>query len=243
MARKRAMFDISSESSAALKDWMSEKIDSLAFNALGVGVGATDFPSKIFYKTAGGIQASGVEATAKSALTPVDGKLTLNFLSALATWAKTGGDRDYIPLRPVKVDGKPYYVLLTHPDALYDLRTSAEFQQAMREAEVRGSSNPLFLDATAIWSGVIIHAHENCAIGTDAGAGGDVPYAKSALLGAQALCWAWGQRPEFVQEDFDFKNELATGVSIIAGCKRSQFNSKTYGSLGVYLARTNVSGL
>lgn len=243
MARKRTMLDVTAHSKEALQDWTSEKIDSLAFDALGVGAGATDFPSKIFYKTAGGIQASGVEATAKSALTPTDGKLTLNFLSALQTWAKTGGDRDYIPLRPVKVDGKPYYVLLTHPDALYDLRSSAEFQQAMREAEVRGSSNPLFLDATAIWSGVIIHAHENCAIGTDAGAGGDVPYAKSALLGAQALCWAWGQRPTFVQEDFDFKNELATGVSIVAGCKRSQFNSKSYGSLGVYLARTNVSGL
>lgn len=90
---------------------------------------------------------------------------------------------------------------------------------------------------------VIVHAHENCAIGADAGASDNVPYAKSALLGAQALCWAWGQRPEFVQEDFDYKNELATGVSIIAGCRRSEFNNLSYGSLGVYLARTNVSGL
>lgn len=243
MARKRTMLDVSAHSEEALRDWTSEKIDQLAFDALGLGVGATDFPSKIFYKTSGGIQATGVEATAKSALTAADGKLTLNLLSALSTWAKTGGDRSYIPLRPVKVDGKPYYVLLTHPDALYDLRTSAEFQQAMREAEVRGPTNPLFQDATAIWSGVIVHAHESCAIGTNAGASTNVPYAKAALLGAQALCWAWGQRPVFVQEDFDYKNELATGVSLISGCKRSQFNSKSYGSIGLYLARTNVSGL
>lgn len=243
ISRKRAMFDISAESQAALKDWLSEKIDSLAFDALGLGAGASDFPSKIFYKTSGGVQATGVEATAKSALTAADGKLTLNLLSFLSTWAKTGGNRSYIPLRPVKVDGKPYYVLLTHPDALYDLRTSAEFQQAMREAEVRGPSNPLFENATAIWSSVIVHAHENCAIGTNAGAQNNIPYAKAALLGAQALCWAWGQRPEFVQEDFDFKDQLATGVNLIAGCKRSQFDGKSYGSLGLYLARTNVSGL
>lgn len=153
MARKRALFDVSAESSAALKDWMSEKIDSLAFDALGLGVGASSFPSKIFYKTSSGVAATGAEATAKDALTVADGKLTLNFLSFLKTWAKTGGNRAYVPLRPVRVEGKDYYVLLTHPDALYDLRADSAFQQAMREAEVRGPSNPLFQDATAIWDG------------------------------------------------------------------------------------------
>lgn len=243
MTRKRAMFDISAESEIALKDWMSEKIDQLAFDALGVGVGAADAPSKIFYKTSAGVLATGTAATAKSALTVADSKLSLNMISFLKTWAKTGGDRSYIPLRPVKVDGKDYYVLLTHPDAVYDLRADTAFQQAMREAEIRGPQNPLFTGATAIWNGVVIHEHENCAIGTDGGSTTNVPFVKSALLGAQALVWAWGQRPEIVQETFDYQNEIGYGMSVIAGCKRSQFNSLTYGSVGVYLARTNVSGI
>lgn len=147
MSRKRAMFDISAESQAALKDWMSEKIDQLHFDEIGIGAGATANPSKIFYKTSSGVLSTGTAATAKSALTAADSKLTLNMLSFMKTWALTGGARSYIPLRPVKVEGKPYFVLLTHPDAVYDLRASSEFQQAMREAEVRGKENPLFTGA------------------------------------------------------------------------------------------------
>lgn len=147
MSRKRAMFDISGESEAALRDWMSEKIDQLHFDELGIGVGATANPSKIFYKTSSGVVSTGTAATAKSALTVADGKLTLNMLSYIKTWALTGGNRVYVPLRPVKIEGKPYLVLLTHPDAVYDLRADSNFQQAMRDAEVRGKENPLFTGA------------------------------------------------------------------------------------------------
>lgn len=243
MSRKRAMFDISSESEASLRDWMSEKVDQLHFDELGVGAGATANPSKIFYKTgASTFLSTGTAATAKSALVAADSKLTLNFISFLKTWALTGGNRSYIPLRPIKVEGKPYLALLTHPDAVFDLRTTSEFQQAMREAEVRGKENPLFTGAFAIWDGVVVHTHENCAIAADAGSGSNVPWVKSALLGAQALCWAWGKRPEVVQKTFDYDNEEGYAIGMIAGVKKSLFNSLDYGSLGVYLARTNVAG-
>lgn len=242
MSRKRAMFEISDESTSALKDWMSEKVDQLHFDELGIGSGASADPSKIFYKTSAGVLATGTAATAKSALTTADSKLTLNMISFLKTWAQTGGNRSYVPLRPVKIKGKDYFVLLTHNDALYDLRADTNFQQAMREAEVRGSENPLFTGSVAIWDGVVVHAHENCAVAADAGAGANVPWAKSVFMGAQALCWAWGKRPEVVQKTFDYDNEEGYAIGIIAGAKKSKFNSLDYGSLGVYLARTNVSG-
>ena len=242
MSRKRAMFDISSESESSLQDWMSEKIDQLHFDELGVGAGATANPSKIFYKTSSGVLSTGTAATAKSALTAADGKLTLNMLSYIKTWALTGGNRAYVPLRPVKIDGKPYLVLLTHPDAVYDLRADTNFQQAMRDAEVRGKENPLFTGAVAIWDGMIVHAHENCAVATDAGSGSNVPWAKSVVLGAQALCVAYGKRPEVIQKTFDYDNEEGYSTRVIMGVKKSVFNSLDYGSLGVYLARTNVSG-
>lgn len=242
MSRQRAMFNVSDESRTALKDWMTEKIDQIQFDELGIGSGSTANPSKIFYKTSSGVLATGTAATAKSALTTADGKLTLTMISFLKTWALTGGARAYIPLRPVKIEGKPYYVLLTHPDAVYDLRQDTNFQQAMRDAEVRGKDNPLFTGAVAIWDGVVIHAHENAAVAADAGAGSNVPWAKSVLLGQQALCFAFGKRPEVVEETFDYGNEEGYGISMIAGVKKSVFNSLDYGSVGVYLARTNVSG-
>ena len=242
MSRKRAMFDISSESESALKDWMSEKIDQLHFDELGIGSGSTANPSKIFYKTSSGVLATGTAATAKSALTTADSKLTLTMLSFLKTWAQTGGNRSYVPLRPVKIKGKDYFVLLTHNDALYDLRADTNFQQAMREAEVRGSENPLFTGSVAIWDGVIVHAHENAMIAADAGAGSNVPWAKSVFMGAQALCLAYGKRPEVVQKTFDYDDQEGYATGVIMGVKKSIFNSLDYGSLGVYLSRTNVSG-
>ena len=241
MSRKRAMFEITDESKLALKDWMSEKIDQLKFDEIGVGAGATVDPTKIFYKTSSGVLATGTAATAKSALTTADGKLTLPMISFLKTWAQTGGARTYVPIRPVKVEDSEYFVLLCHNDALYDLRQDATFQQAQRDAQERGKDNPLFKGSVAIWDQVVVHAHENCAVATDGG-GGSIPWSKAVFMGAQALCFAWGKRPEVEMEEFDYKNEIGNAINVICGVKKSKFNSLDYGSVGVYLARTNVSG-
>jgi hypothetical protein len=83
------------------------------------------------------------------------GYLTLDMISWIKTWAKTGNNRAQTPFRPVKIDGKDYYVLIVHPDCMYDLKTLSAWQQAMREAEVRGKENPLFTNASAVWNGVI----------------------------------------------------------------------------------------
>lgn len=241
--RQRAMFSISDESRAAIKDWMSEKIDQLQFDAVGVGSGTTTEASKIFYKTgASTFLATGTAATAKSALTAAGSTLSLNFISFIKAFAKTGGNRSYVPLRPVKVEGKEYYILLVHPDAMFDLKASTEWQAAQRDAAERGKNNPLFLGAAGVWDGCVIHEHENCSIATDGGAGANVPWTRAVFLGAQALCWAWGQRPEVVQESFDYQNEEGYGINMIAGVAKSRFNSLDYGSLGLYLARTNVAG-
>jgi N4-gp56 family major capsid protein len=243
MSRQRAMFSISDEARAAIKDWMSERIDQLQFDAIGVGAGVTTEPSQIFYRTgASTFLATGTAATARSALVAGSSTLTLNFISFIKAFAKTGGDRRYVPLRPVKVDGKEYFIMLVHPDAMFDLKASTEWQAAQRDAAERGKNNPLFLGAAGVWDGVVIHEHENCAIRTDGGAGSNVPWTRGVFMGAQALCWAWGQRPEVIQETFDYQNEEGYGVNMIAGVAKSRFNSLDYGSLGVFLSRTNVAG-
>jgi N4-gp56 family major capsid protein len=235
MSRQRAMFSIDEESKAAIKDWMSEKVDALAFAAL-----LADH-EKNFYKTSAGVLSNATPATAKAALSLADSKISLQMISYLKAYAKTGGARTYVPMRPVKVKGKEYFVLLVHPDVMYDLKSDTAYQQAQREAQDRGSENPLFTGAAAIWDGVVIHEHESVTIGTNAG-GASVPYAKCAFFGAQALAWAWGRRPKVIQKSFDFENENAYAIDVICGVKRPLFNSLTYGSLAVWFARTNVAG-
>lgn len=235
--RQRAMFSISEESKNALKRWGSEKMDSLCFDALFTT------PTQVVYQDGG---ASGAHkftttaSTAKSALSATY-KITPDFISYAKAVAKGGYGRSFEPLKPVRHDGEDFFVLLVPFDVMYDLKVNDDFQQARREAEKRGKDNPLFKNADAIWDGVIIREAERCPTAADGG-GGSVTWAKCALLGAQALTWAWGSTPEIVQRDFDYGNEIGHAWGMIAKAGKPQFDSKDYGSLGVYVARTAVNG-
>lgn len=241
LSRQRPAFDLEDEMVMAIKDWGTEKLDQLCFDALGIGDGATSNPTKVFYQTSAGVLA-GSAATAKAALTAADSKITPSVLSVVKAWAKTGGGRAYVPIRPVKVGTKEYYLTLTHPDALLDLKLNSTYQQFLRDAESRGSENPLFTGSVAIIDGVVVHENEKCNVATDGGAG-SVAWTKASFFGQQSLCWAWGKRPRIIERDFDYGDELGKAWAVIAAAKRSAFNSLDYGSVGLWLARTNVSGL
>lgn len=224
--RQRAMFSIDEESRAALQDWGAEKIDQLCFTAVETS------PTQAFY---GGSATSTATLTASDLITPA-------LIDKCATWGKTGGGRSQTPLRPIKVNGKGYLVMVVHPDVGYDLRQDSTFAQANREAAERGKENPIFTGALGVWGGVAIHEHENCSISTTYGAGGNVAGAQCTLMGAQALVWAWGQRPSLVAKDFDFGNEHAYAWGFIARTGKPVFNSLDYGSVALYVARTNIAG-
>lgn len=236
MSWHRASFNIADEARTALMNWGVEKIDILAQTALDTS------PTKIFYKTSAGVLSTGTASTAKSALTAADSKLTPQAVSFIKTWALTGGGRSQIPIRPIMVKGKKVFVILTHPDNLYDWKQDPTWQQAAREAEMRGKENPLFSGAAIIWDDVVIHESENVAIATDAGSGSDVPWSKSYLLGAQALCWAWGEMPSIIEYKRDAEENLYYAWRMTGGVAKPKFNSVDYGSVCLYLSRTNVSG-
>jgi N4-gp56 family major capsid protein len=232
LSRKRPFWDMESEHRTAIQGWGRKKLDKLHFEALYAG----GFTKEFF----------GGSGTALGNLTTND-TLTVAKLSKIKPWLMTGGNRSQNPIRPVTVDGRQYFVCLTHPDSLYDLKQEAAFQQAMREAEVRGGQNPLFTGSTAVWDGFIIHEHEGVTIGKNAGATADVPYAKAIILGAQSLLLAFGMRPKIVTEERDFGRYHAYAFDMICRVAKPKFdvnNSGTatdYGCVGLTVARTSIS--
>lgn len=230
--RKRAFWDLDVEARTALKNWGTEKIDELCFEALF----ATAL-TKIFYAGS---------ANAIATLTSSD-KLTVDLLSKAKPWLLTGGNRSQNPIRPIMIGGKRYFMYMTHPDATYDLRQDSAYQQAMREAEVRGKENPLFTGAEAVWDGFIIRTSERIPIAKTGGSGGDVPYAQGVILGAQSLLWAWGMRPEIRAEEFDYGREHGFAFDMICKAGKPKFDitgtgtAKDYGCVGLYTARTSIS--
>jgi N4-gp56 family major capsid protein len=223
--RQRAVFSIDEESRAALQGWGSEKVDELCSDAIHAA------PTKIFY---GGAATSTADIAAGDKLTPA-------LISKAKTWALGGGGRSQTPLRPIRINGKNYLVLLVHGDVMYDLKQDTTFSQARREALERGKDNPIFSGAEAIWDGVVIHEHENVPIVTNWGAGGNIAGAKCVLMGAQSLCFAWGKRPRVVQKTFDYDNEHGYGWGMICRVGKPVFNTKDYGSIAVYVSRTLIN--
>lgn len=244
MSRQRKMFDISAESRSALVDWGAEKIDDLIFDALDTDKDATG--AIYLYQDAGVNKYSVTKATAEAAVEQTD-KLNLDFISYIKSFAKTGRGRTFNPIKPIKVNGRSHYVLLVHPDALYDLRVDSQFQQAMREAQGRGNENPLFNGATAIWDNVVIHEHERVPTKVSGNGGWLVNGCEAYLLGAQSICYAWGQRPKLTSKMFDYDNEIGYAWSMIskADCPYFSWNSVNYrnGSLVIPMARTKISDI
>lgn len=233
---QRAMFSIPDVSREKLKIWGAEKIDKLLVAALLLS------PTKILYRdgVTGAPAGTSSSSTAKTALTAANSKLTPNFISALRTWAKTGGSGQTYRIRPVKIDGGEYYVLVVPPAVMYDLRIDSTFQGAMKDAQERGKNNPLFRGATAIWDDVVIHETERIPLFTNGG-GGTVTGGFGALMGAQALVWAWGERPSTVMDTFDYEDQTGWAWRMIARGGKPKYNSKDYGTVGVVFSATGVT--
>ena len=226
MSRQRALFSISEESQAALKDRVTEKIDQECFDAYNATT-----PTKIVYAST---------ATSDATLT-TSMLLTPDLISKMKAGAETGYNRTQTPIRPIMIGGKKHFVLLIHPDVGYDLKQNTIWQGAQQSGNIRGLSNPIFTGALGMWDNVIVHEHENVPIAKTYGSGGNVPGANCLFLGAQSLLWAWGQRPKTVRKDFDFDNEQAFATGMIYDVAKPIFNSLDYGSAGLHVARTSIS--
>tara|TARA_R110000744_G_scaffold228_2_gene864 strand:- start:7822 stop:8853 length:1032 start_codon:yes stop_codon:yes gene_type:complete len=233
LSKQRVQADMEKEAREGLKDWMAEKIDEKLFAALR----AT--PTTVWYSN-NGVPTKDTAANAKAAMNASEDKITPKLIRAVKTWAMTGGNRAQSPLRPIKINGKNHFVLVCHPDAVYDLKNDSTYTQYLREAEARGKENPIFSGAIAVIDNVIIHEHESAYIATDGG-GASVPYAECFFMGAQALCWGWGMREEMTQESFDYGEQAGFGLGLNYAVGKTQFNSLDYGSVGVFVGRTQVS--
>jgi len=234
LSEQRVVFEISDESERALKEAFAGMLDQWYFTELYKGT-----PSKIFLinepasvPTTTGAIPSGLTATML---------LTPKAISYIKTGALTGWNRTQEPFKPIMIKGKPHMVLLTHPDALFDLKQNSQYEQYLREAERRGPENPLFEGSIAIIDGVVIHESDRCFISKKGGVGGNVPYVKALLLGQNALVKADGKREEIKMETRDYDEITGYCARIIRGVKRTTFDSKDWACAQILMARTAVS--
>lgn len=227
----KVLYNFRSTALDLLKQQYAELIDADIFSALT----ATTANHAYYSAEAGGYSADGTDP--KGDLGAGD-KIALNDISAMKTIAKIGGAFNY-KIRPLRVDGKEYYVLILHPEVAYDLFTLSDWQTAQREANVRGNDNPLFSGALGVWDGVIVHSHESIST-FDNGGGAAVKGARNIFMGAQAACFADNSGMNWIEKTFDYGNQLGISAGKIYGVGISDYNNKDYGVIQYMTARTDV---
>lgn len=220
MSERRTAYNQRMIAKELLTTWLAETIDADIFAAIDLS------PSTSVY---------GGSATSTATLNVGDYLTT-----ALITKAKTKAKKATPKLWPVKIGSKEYYVLIMHPDQESDLKTfDAAWIQAQREAQTRGDDNPLFEGSVGIWDGVICHVHEDISTSTTYGAGTNLPGANAQFIARQAGAYAWGERPRWVEKEFDYGNRVGFAMGAIYGVKKAVFNSVDHAMIRMATYRTN----
>ncbi len=202
LSLKRPAFDLRQEMKNALKDWLTNKIEDLIINALVTN------------------------PTSGRTLDKTSGNMTVDIIQEAKRKAMLVSPK----IRPVKVNGNEYYIMLVHPYVAKAIKADTDWKNAQLYANIRGERNPIFTGALGVIDGVVLHEYSRPELLCDTDT---AHYAYSLLLGAQAGVVAWGQRPSWYEKLFDYNRVPGVATDFIAGVAKTVFNSEDFGVITV----------
>lgn len=239
MSEQRVPFSVREEARAGLQDWWSARIDTWFFNQIcgytpqtdtrftgNQAAIAPDANHRVF--TTG-----SADETVQADSTKV---MTLAVIDKCVERAKT-----LTPMiRPLMVGGDAKYVMFLHPYQVYDLRTSSSTGQWLdiQKAAMAGSKaggSPIFTGALGEYNGVVLHEATRVTNGVHSSTGAaQTSVRRAAFCGAQAAVVGYGKdsaggEMSWVEELFDYGNQLGVSAGLIAGLKKTVFNSADFG--------------
>ncbi len=208
----------------------------------------------------GGQTTAGVLATVAgdSAITSGSGvhkfgTLVISHVKRMAKSTITLAGVAISPIRPVKVDGKDMFLMFISDWQAKDLRLETAWINAQKDANWRGSKNPLFTGALGVWDGVIIQVCDliHMRYGDATGAAKSTYFtsgttacmsstyvARGLFCGAQASLLAFGKKPTWKEKMHDYGAKWGLSTRTIYGAKKAVFNSSDF---GVITVDTNVT--
>lgn len=230
MDEKKNAYNMRVSAKNRLADWWAERIDQEILDKLCGKTTSTFSNTPTVAASSRSIFAGGQSAIANLTTSH---KMDTKVLDAAKQKAKvtTAGTP---MIRPIRVGGKEYYVVILHPYSATDLRQDPVWNQAQRDANVRGEENPIFSGALGIYNGMVIHEHEYVYNTTDGSASARV--CRNLLCGQQAGVIAWGASVQWVEKSFDYGNSWGISVGAIFGTIKPMFNSVDYGVITMFTA-------
>lgn len=245
MDDQKAVVNFRDTSKDLLGYWLGDRIDQLGFLTLS-GIAYTNHtngaarPVNSTGYNLGDLAFGGANVTAPSTNRHFRWDGTNKVLSAGNTAAVAAGDTiTYAALVELKAEAKTrfvkgvkgpgnqeFYHVFLHPLVMAKLKLDPDFKNAVNNAGVRGSKNPVFSGSMPTLDGLIIHEHRHVyntrglTSGNRWGATGTIHGSRCLMVGAQALALADLGSPYWEEEEKDYKNRYGISVGKIFGMKK-----------------------
>lgn len=240
MSEQRVPFSVRDEAKAGLEDWWADRLDTWFFNQLAGYTAQTD--TRYTGNQAATAPSTNRKLFAGSTATDVGQTssdiFNLNLIDKCVERAETVSPT----LRPIMVGGEKKFVMFLHPYQVYDLRTSTSSGQWLdiQKAALAGgkdSGSPIYTGALGEYNGVVLHPASRVPQGVN-GSSAVTTTRRAIFCGAQAALMAYGQKDQsaemsWVEELFDYQNQLGVSAGMIAGLKKTVFNSEDFGTITV----------
>lgn len=247
MSQQRVPFSVRDEALSGLRDWWADRIDWAGFNQLCGNLGPS-IPSI----TTSDIRWTGLQATIApdaNHYTNAQGGTNDTSLGSSNTFTLTMIDKaverakTLTPaIRPVLVSGKKFYVAWLHPYQVTDLRTTTATGQWLdiQKAAMTGGlvdGNPIFDGSLGVYNGVILHEDARVTQGYNPTGNAAITTVRRAVFaGAQAGMMGFGRdnsmnKFTWVEELFDYENQLGVSAGLIFGLKKTTFNSADFATI------------
>lgn len=247
MSQQRVPFSVRDECLAGLRDWWADRIDWSGFNQIcgnlgpstpslsasdirWTGLNATIGPDSSHYTN---VAASGDDTGLSSS-----NLFTLTMIDKAVERSKTLTPA----IRPITVGGKKFYVAWLHPYAVTDLRDATGTGQWLdiQKAAMTGGlveDNPIFDGSLGVYNGTILHEDARVTQGYNpSGDAAITTVRRNVFCGAQAGMVGFGRdnapnKFTWVEELFDYENQLGVSAGLIFGLKKTQFNSADFATI------------
>lgn len=235
MSEQRVPFSVREEARMGLQDWWAERIDTAFFNQLAGNTGQSDLRftgsnATIAPDSTAFVYPDSDVSEADVASSGVSSIMKLTWIDYAVEAAKLRSPL----IRPIRINGKDKYVLFLHPYQVTDLRTNTDTGQWLdiQKAAMQGgqiSNNPIYNGSLGEYNNVIMHESIRVPAIT-------ANVRRAIFCGAQSGCIAYGQSAaagnmSWVEELFDYKNQLGVSAGMIWGLKKAVFNSLDFGTL------------
>ncbi len=251
MTEQRVHFSLREENRMALRDWWAERLEVWTANQLAnntaqtdvkyTGMQATITVDSTHHIIAGpnGINSTGELSISATTVAGTGNYFTLADIDRAVAKAKTMSPR----IRPIRVNGKDVYVCFLHPYQVYGLRndtSAANSWATLQRSWIEGGKDlmdsPIATGALGYYNQTLLHEWSYVPIGVSSSAVSVSLIRRAIFCGAQAGLMAYGQgngpnQMSWVEELFDFGNQLGVAAGMIGGLKATRFNSQNFGNI------------